>query len=96
MRDPVLYNPFLVRELRHSFRLGSHSFVFKRGGIGSRFAQVGSNVKIVGSRFRAELRHLRFKLNFLIRNGKFSQMLPRSFCSVCFVSTLYFVGRIRN
>lgn len=53
MRDSVVYNPFLLHELQHGFGLSSQSFVYKRGGIGSYFARVGSNVKIVGSRFRA-------------------------------------------
>lgn len=90
MRDPVLYNPFLLHKLQHGFGLGSQSFVFKRGGVG--FAQVGSNVKTVSSRFRAELECLWFKLNFPSCSWKFSQILSHSFCSVwfCFISTLSF------
>lgn len=64
MRDPVLYSRALLHKLRHGFGLCSQSPILRQGGIGSCLAQVGSSVKVVGSRFRAELRRLWFKLNF--------------------------------
>lgn len=101
LKDPTLsYTThfFSLHELRHGFGFSSQNLVFTWDRIGPSFAHVGSNMKITGFRFRAELKCSWFKLDFPSCSWKFSWILLHSLCLdwFSFVLPFFLSGWIRN